>query len=78
MVHDITTEWGQALLTADAALERPESLTLPLTVPEKTALENAAAQQGVPAESFLRAVWLDWYGKNWRRLRRAAMKAAKR
>jgi len=73
-IHDITTEWGQALLSADAAFERTESLTLPLTVPEKTALENAAAREGVPPESFMRAVWLHWYHRNWRRLRRAAKK----
>jgi hypothetical protein len=71
-IHDITTEWGQALLSADAAFERTESLTLPLTVPEKTTLENAAAQEGVPPEAFLRAVWIAWYQKNWKRLRRAA------
>jgi len=71
-IHDITTEWGQALLSADAAFERTELLALPLTLPEKTALENAAAQEGLPPEAFLRAVWLDWYHKNWKRLRRAA------
>jgi hypothetical protein len=76
-IHDITTEWGQALLTADAALEHSSSLTLPLTLPEKTALENAAAQEGVPPEEFLRAVFIEWYGKNWKRLRRAAMKVEK-
>jgi hypothetical protein len=71
-VHDITTEWGQALLAADGAVERSRVLPLPLTVPEKTALEHAAAQEGVPPEAFLRAVFIEWYGRNWRRLGRAA------
>jgi hypothetical protein len=65
-IHDISTEWGQALLTADAAHERPERLTLPLTVPEKTALEHAAAHEGVTPEVFLRAVWLEWCSRHWR------------
>lgn len=71
-ILDITTAWGQALLTADGAFERTEQLLLPLTLPEKTALENAAALEGVSPESFLRAVWLHWYHENWRRLARRA------
>ena len=75
-VHDITTEWGQALLTADGAFERTEQLLLPLTTPEKTALENAAAQEGVSPESFLRAVWIHWHHQNWKRLGRRAAEVA--
>ena len=66
-IHDISTRWGQALLNADAAHERPETLTLPLTTPEKTALVNAAAREDVTPEVMLRAVWLDWFSSNWRK-----------
>ena len=65
---DITTEWGDALLTAVTERPRPERLRVRLTDAEQTSLYRAAAVEGVTPEEFMRALFLRWLRNNWREL----------
>ena len=65
---DVSTQWGQSLLSAEAPQSRCERITVSFTENEMKALSAATSLEGVDGNTFMRALFLRWFHDNWKRL----------